>query len=69
MINSNHHLYANFIIYADRDVITSLDFSPSGELAATIDYNGVCLISDINTDNYIFHLKLEVSDSNSNANF
>ena len=40
--------------------ITSLDFSPSGEIAASMDCYGICLISDVNTDNYRFHLNMEM---------
>ena len=41
---------------------TSLDFSPSGETVATIDKYGVCLISDVNTDSYRFHLTMEMEN-------
>ena len=44
------------------DVIAGLDFSPNGEIAATIDSYGVCLISDVNTDNYRFHLNMEMEN-------
>ena len=44
------------------NVITGLDFSPNGELAATIDRYGVCLISDVNTDSYHFHLNMEMKN-------
>ena len=46
------------------NVITGLDFSPNGELAATIDNYGVCLISDVNTDSYRFHLAMEMKKDN-----
>jgi hypothetical protein len=46
------------ISYVDFDGITDLDFDPNGQLAATIDYGGVCLISEINTNNYSFHLDI-----------
>ena len=46
------------------NVITGLDFSPNGELAATIDYYGTCLISDVNTDSYRFHLAMEMKNQN-----
>ena len=39
--------------------ISSFDFNPTGETAANIDLYGTCLISDVNTDNYSFHLKME----------
>ena len=44
-----------------ENVITGLDFHPSGEIVATIDRYGVCLISDINTVTYQFHLGMEWS--------
>lgn len=43
--------------------ITGLDFNPMGEHIATIDEYGVCLISDVNTAGYSFHLGLKMSDS------
>ena len=48
-------------IYIGND-ITGLDFHPHGEMLATIDRYGAFLISDVNTDNYRFHLNLEMSD-------
>ena len=41
------------------NVLSGFDFNPHGETMATIDYYGLCLISDINTDSYRFHLNLE----------
>lgn len=38
------------------NAIAGLDFNPNGELVATIDSYGVCMISDVNTDNCNFHL-------------
>lgn len=38
--------------------MTSLDFDPLGELTATLDSPGLCLISDIATNNRKFHLKV-----------
>ena len=46
--------------YGDN-YITDLDFNPNGDLVATMDCYGTCLISDINTDNYFFHLNMETS--------
>ena len=40
--------------------ITSLDFNPNGETAAAIDKYGICLISDVNTNNYRFLLNMEM---------
>ena len=36
-------------------MITGLDFNPTGEYVATIDWEGVCLISDVTTVNDTFH--------------
>lgn len=38
--------------------IVTFDFNPSGETMATIDRFGVCLLSDVNTDSYSFHLDM-----------
>ena len=40
-------------------MITGLDFNPAGELVATIDNDGICLISDVNTGNYNYHLEVD----------
>ena len=37
------------------NVISSIDFDPSGIFVATIDAFGVCLISDISTNSYVGH--------------
>ena len=39
--------------------ITSFDFNPSGELVVTIDFDGKCLLADVNTDSYIYHLDMD----------
>ena len=36
-------------------MFTGLDINPTGEYVATIDSNGVCLVSDVTTANYTFH--------------
>ena len=51
------------ISYLDN-AITSLDFSPLGTLTASFDTYGVCLISDINTNEYGFHLQMDSINSN-----
>ena len=51
----NHDRYIEFTIYSLEKVITGLDFNPTGEYVATIDMAGVCLISDVTTNNYNFH--------------
>ena len=44
--------------------IEGIDFNAEGKLSAMIDTGGVCLISNINTDEYLFHLKLELKQQN-----
>ena len=39
-------------------MIRSLDFNPTGEYVATIDGNGVCLVSDVTTINCRPHKRL-----------
>ena len=52
------------LIYCYLDnYITGLDFNPNGEIAATIDKHGVCLISDLNTDSYRFHVNMEMDST------
>ena len=36
--------------------ICGLDFNPLGTSVASIDDNGVCLISDMITNDYIYHI-------------
>ena len=45
------------ILYLDN-AISGLDFNPVGTLIATIDHSGVCLISDVNTDDYSSHFEM-----------
>ena len=45
-----------------ENFIAGLDFNPTGEAVATIDMYGVCLMSDINTDSYRFHLNIEMKN-------
>ena len=46
------------LILMVEDCISSLDFDPLGTSAASIDGLGVCLISDVNTNNYNYHMNL-----------
>ena len=46
------------LLYSLASVITGLDFNPTGEYMASIDSGGVCLISDVTTANYRFHVTL-----------
>ena len=50
----NDHLHS----YQENS-ISSLDFNRSGEFVATIDCFGKCLVADVNTDSYYYHLDLE----------
>ena len=43
--------------------VAGLEFNPSGETVATIDCYGNCLISDLNTDSYIYHLSMGKGES------
>ncbi len=45
--------------------ITGFDFNPAGDSIAIIDAYGMCLISDVNTNNYGFHLQLGSEFGNS----
>ncbi len=45
--------------------VAGFDFNPAGESIATIDACGACLISDVNTDNYGFHLQVASKAGNS----
>ena len=48
---------SHFNVFSFLDnFISSLDFNPQGEKHATIDFYGICLISDVDTNNYNFHL-------------
>ena len=47
------------LLYSLGGCITALDFNPTGEYVAIIDMAGVCLISDVTTDNYRFHVELK----------
>ena len=48
--------------YSLEEIITSLDFNPTGEYVATIDKEGLCLISDVATVNYTFHKNLSLGE-------
>ena len=47
-------------------MITGLDFNPTGEYVATIDDKGVCLVSDVNKNDYSFHLLIPTVDYEGN---
>ena len=47
------------LLYSLEEYITALDFNPTGEYVATIDKKGVCLISDVDKNDYSFHLKCQ----------
>ncbi len=48
-----------------ENCITAFDFNPAGDSIATIDRYGVCLISDVNTNNYGLHLQVGSYKGNS----
>ena len=53
-------LQSQFNVFSSLDnFITSLDFNPQGEKHVTMDRGGICLISDVNTNNYNFHLNMK----------
>ena len=62
--------FSSLLTYSHLDnVITSLDFNPTGETAATLDYFGRCLISNVNTNKCSFHLDMNKMSSNMGTNF
>ena len=52
------------IIFRLDNAISGLDFNPSGTLIASMDRSGICLISDVSTDEYSFHSKMGGRESN-----
>lgn len=53
------------LILTDLDqnnCVAGFDFNQNGEIAATVDMLGVCLVSDMNTDSYCFHMNLEMKN-------
>lgn len=44
--------------FQKENTITGLGFNPTGEAMATIDRYGICLVSDVNTNTYNFHLSM-----------
>lgn len=46
--------------------ITGYDFNMGGEIIAAIAQCGVCLISDVNTNNYSFHLNMDMKNQSGN---
>ena len=52
-----------------ENAICGLDFNALGTLTASIDEYGVCLISDINTNNSIYYLKMDTCTSNLSIHF
>ena len=45
-----------------ENAITAFDFNPLGTLAAYIDELGVCIIADVDTNDYIFDIRGESED-------
>ena len=61
--------FLNVSVKAPKDssyCVAGLDFDPLGALAATFDIEGVCLISDINTNNYSHRMKISTRPWNGN---
>ena len=54
--HGNHQSYIDTsnLLYSLEEVITGLDFNPTGEYVATMDQS-VCLISDVTTNSSTFH--------------
>ena len=38
--------------------VAGLDFNPSGEIVGTIDGYGKCVVSEVNTNGYRFHMSM-----------
>ena len=49
-------------LYLDN-FVAGFDFNPNGEIVATIDQYGICLISDVNIDSYLFHLNMKMKNA------
>ena len=49
--------------------ICGLDFSPLGTTVASIDQDGVCLISDLISHDYKYHVKTESESGFSNPSY
>lgn len=47
------------------DFLTGIDFAPEGTRIATMDGYGICLVSDVDSDDYLFHVEL-ISGGSSN---
>jgi len=58
MVFNKFQLQPHLTNFHPDNSITSVDFNPTGETVATFDRYGTFLISDIDTDNYSFHLNL-----------
>ena len=49
------------------DTVTAFDFDANGEKAASIDSFGVCVISDVDTNAYNFHIETEKDFESNNG--
>ena len=58
IVNNNCLIDISNLLYSLELMVSGLDFNPTGEYVATIDWEDVCLISDVNTNNYRFHKEL-----------
>lgn len=52
----------NFIL-CKENTIGGTDFDPNGEFAATIDNDGICLISSLGTDTESYHMQMRMNNS------
>ena len=53
----NRDWYTSNLLYSLEEIITGLDFNATGEYVATIGVDGVCLISDVNKNDYSFDME------------
>lgn len=51
-------IIANFDELKLDNALPGIDFDPNGEIIATLDWYGTCLISDINTNDCYFNLQM-----------
>ena len=57
-------IYSLIRIYVIDSYICGLDFDPLGILSVTLDVYGVCLISDLNTNEYSYHNEIKTESGN-----
>lgn len=58
---------ADSLIFLHIDnYVAGIDFHPNGELVATIDMNGVCLVTDVSSNEYRYHQSCKTGWSKGN---